>query len=770
MQQLENLDYPPAPTPKGLTVELFDYQLQALNWAIHHENIEGGIQSYFWTKLPSTDETNQDLYFCPILDMFSRQPPKRVRGGFISLEMGLGKTIVSLALILQNPAPESSISGTTLSCETEIDGWTSISSDDEEKNEEKERCLQSYVLSRGTLVVVSVSLVGQWVEEAKSKLQFPGLIYSYYGSGRVTDPIKLAENAIVVTTYNTLASDASRCSDGGPLQKIRWWRVICDESHTIRNETSMSRSLLKIVAENRWAVTGTPINTSVRDLKNQLKFIGIQHVEKKFRRFEPLWTSHTQEYSSYYGRNCTACRHSPFGSFLFLMRGLIIRHSISMKHTSDGSDLVPLPKKTERIINITFSDEERVQYQKLEDRALSVYKLIRRNLSSVASHNLFLLEMLRPLRVACSGGCLQELKADEKLKRQFTEPPYTMTSSYDQDCCCICMENYDQPVATKCNPIPHIFCSDCIEGVLGVADNARGSCPLCRQEVKYKDLRRAVFPSLVLDGVIEVEIAEDEKPKFIFQSKLEVLVKELRSIRDKEPNAKSLIFSQFGSTLEWFQEEFPKYGFKYETLNGSMTMQQRAKALKNFQTDPETTIFLLSMKAGAVGINLTQANRVFLVEPALNPALEAQAIGRVHRLGQKHEVEIVRLTVENSIETRIRRKQRQTGMNANLQEAPAVGQTDFPRNGAGFAQRANSHTYEIFRGEEPRSNTNEGMPPAADPDNDVSMTSNSSHNNEQDIATAVVGNLQNDKSLLKVEQFDELFGFMHGINGQGRWR
>lgn len=88
MQQLENLGYPPAPSPRGLTVELFDYQLQALNWAIHHENIEGGIQSYFWTKLPSTDETNQELYFCPILDMFSRQPPKRVRGGFISLEMG----------------------------------------------------------------------------------------------------------------------------------------------------------------------------------------------------------------------------------------------------------------------------------------------------------------------------------------------------------------------------------------------------------------------------------------------------------------------------------------------------------------------------------------------------------------------------------------------------------------------------------------------------------------------------------------------------------
>ena len=57
-----------------------------------------------------------------------------------------------------------------------------------------------------------------------------------------------------------------------------------------------------------------------------------------------------------------------------------------------------------------------------------------------------------------------------------------------------------------------------------------------------------------------------------------------------------------------------------------MSMKQRAKALNDFQNDPPTTVFLLSMRAGAVGINLTQANRVFLMEPSFNPALEAQAI------------------------------------------------------------------------------------------------------------------------------------------------
>ena len=79
------------------------------------------------------------------------------------------------------------------------------------------------------------------------------------------------------------------------------------------------------------------------------------------------------------------------------------------------------------------------------------------------------------------------------------------------------------------------------------------------------------------------------------------------------------------------------------------------KAIAAFQHDPPTTVFLLSMRAGAVGINLTAANHVFLLEPALNPALEAQAIGRAWRMGQKRPVTVKRLYVKGSIEERIMR-------------------------------------------------------------------------------------------------------------------
>jgi superfamily II DNA or RNA helicase len=97
----------------------------------------------------------------------------------------------------------------------------------------------------------------------------------------------------------------------------------------------------------------------------------------------------------------------------------------------------------------------------------------------------------------------------------------------------------------------------------------------------------------------------------------------------------------------------PEEGFGFRTVSGSMPLKQRAEAIAAFQKDPPTTVFLLSMRSGAVGINLTSATHVFLVEPALNPALTEQAIGRSWRMGQRNEVCVKHLIVKNSVESNI---------------------------------------------------------------------------------------------------------------------
>ena len=70
------------------------------------------------------------------------------------------------------------------------------------------------------------------------------------------------------------------------------------------------------------------------------------------------------------------------------------------------------------------------------------------------------------------------------------------------------------------------------------------------------------------------------------------------------------------------------------------------QAIEAFQKDPPTTVFLLSMRSGAVGINLTAANHVFLMEPAFNPALEDQAVGRAHRMGQTRPVTVKKFYIK----------------------------------------------------------------------------------------------------------------------------
>ena len=89
-------------------------------------------------------------------------------------------------------------------------------------------------------------------------------------------------------------------------------------------------------------------------------------------------------------------------------------------------------------------------------------------------------------------------------------------------------------------------------------------------------------------------------------------MQKLKEIREEDPSAKSLVFSHFQSSIEWLQTRLGDGGSQYRTLNGSMSRTQRTAALSEFQHNPNTTVFLMSIRAAACGINLTQANHVFV--------------------------------------------------------------------------------------------------------------------------------------------------------------
>ena len=116
---------------------------------------------------------------------------------------------------------------------------------------------------------------------------------------------------------------------------------------------------------------------------------------------------------------------------------------------------------------------------------------------------------------------------------------------------------------------------------------------------------------------------------------------------------KILVFSQYVRILQMLVDRVDAEGWNYRYLDGSIPEKKRKKIIDEFQTNPKIDMFLISLKAGGVGINLTQADYVFLVDPWWNPAVESQAIDRTHRIGQTSPVFAYRFISKDTIEERI---------------------------------------------------------------------------------------------------------------------
>ena len=116
---------------------------------------------------------------------------------------------------------------------------------------------------------------------------------------------------------------------------------------------------------------------------------------------------------------------------------------------------------------------------------------------------------------------------------------------------------------------------------------------------------------------------------------------------------KVLLFSQFTTMIALIEKEFKKNKIKFQTLTGQTKASERTELIRHFQTDEEPMIFLLSLKAGGIGINLTAADYVIHYDPWWNPAVETQATDRAHRIGQKKAVTVYKMVVKDSIEEKI---------------------------------------------------------------------------------------------------------------------
>jgi DNA repair protein RAD16 len=231
--------------------------------------------------------------------------------------------------------------------------------------------------------------------------------------------------------------------------------------------------------------------------------------------------------------------------------------------------------------------------------------------------------------------------------------------------CCICDETAEEAIRSSCK---HDFCRECARNYLASSSklaiffsdylspkltfSGEPDCPQCHIQLSI-DLDQ---PDIEQDEQMVKKssiINRIKMENWTSSSKIEALVHDLHELRSKNMSHKSIIFSQFTTMLQLVEWRLRRAGITTVMLDGSMTPAQRQASINHFMTDVNVECFLVSLKAGGVALNLTEASKVFIVDPWWNPAAEWQSADRCHRIGQARPCSITRLCIEDSVESRM---------------------------------------------------------------------------------------------------------------------
>ncbi|KAF3442164.1 hypothetical protein FNV43_RR16080 [Rhamnella rubrinervis] len=645
------------PPKEVIKSELFMHQKEGLGWLVHREKS---------SELPPFWEQKDGSYVNVLTNYHTNERPEPLRGGIFADDMGLGKTLTLLSLIALDKYGSA------------LHSSTSSGSADVNKSDNMVEVIEGLFVSDGkkakrrtgkmvagamkkrktekihvegnsvnavynstdfgcktTLIVCPPSVFSTWVAQLTEHTK-PGKlkVYMYY-SVRTNNAEELKKYDIVLTTYTILANENSW--PHSPIKYIEWWRVILDEAHVIKNMNALqSRAVINLIACRRWVVTGTPIQNGSFDLFSLMAFL----------RFEPFSTR------SYW--QSLVQRPLGQGRQEGLSRLQVLMATISLRRTKD-KELIGLPPKIIETCYVELSREERELYDHMEGEARTVIKDfigtgdVLRNYSTILGIILRLRQICTDLALCPSdiksllpSNNIEDVSNNPELLKKMVE---VLQDSEDFDCP-ICISPPTDIVITRC---AHIFCQACI---LKTLQRTKPCCPLCRRTLTKTDLFSAP-PSSSSDS--ENAPSSSRRSASSSSSKVAALVKLLVSSREQNPNTKSVVFSQFRKMLMLLEEPLKVAGFKILRLDGSMNAKRRARVIEEFGVTRQdgATILLASLKASGTGINLTAASRVYLLEPWWNPAVEEQAMDRVHRIGQKEDVKIVRLIARNSIEEKI---------------------------------------------------------------------------------------------------------------------
>lgn len=598
LQSLEGIKPERAPQPEGMTIKLLPFQLEGLNWLLKQEEGEFG-------------------------------------GGILADEMGMGKTIQTIALFMTDTK------------------------------------------KRPNLVVGPTVALMQWKHEIEKHTE--GEVFKvllFHGANRATTVEELEKYDIILTSYSVLESVYRKQNYGfkrkgglvkedSPLHALPFYRVILDEAHNIKDRTSgTAKAANSLICEKKWCLTGTPLQNRIGEMYSLIRFLKIDPIYKYFCT-KCDCENHEWKFSDW--RHCDVCGHSPMlhTNFFnhFMLKNIqkhgiegdgltsfqhirLLLNNIMLRRTKlERADDLGLPPRVVEIRRDRFNEEEKDLYT-------SLYSDSKRKFNDYVAEGVVLNNYANIFTLITRMRQLAD-HPDLVLKRVGANSVAEEVEGLIM--CQLCDDESEEPIESKCH---HKFCRMCIqeyvESFMGEEKNLH--CPVCHIGLSI-DLQQ---PALEVDEELFNKASIVNRIKmgthggeWRSSTKIEALVEELYKLRSDKHTIKSIVFSQFTSMLDLIEWRLKRAGFKTVKLQGLMSPQQRDNTIKYFMENTSVEIFLVSLKAGGVALNLCEASQVFLMDPWWNPSVEWQSMDRVHRIGQKRPIRIVRFCIEDSIELKI---------------------------------------------------------------------------------------------------------------------